>query len=445
MYHTQLRISTFTAALYDYGEALHKSILFYEVQRSGYLEKNRIPYRSHSAMDDMGRAGEDLTGGWYDAGDHMKFGLPMAASTTNIAWGMLMYRQAYEHLHIWNESLAQLKWPLDYFIKCHVAPEEFYYQVGDGGLDHQYWGRPEEMDMERPSYKLDKDTPGSDITGETAAAMAAGSVIFQESDLEYAYTLLEHAKELFNFAMNYRGLYPSLGYYESSRYGDELALAACWLYIATNNSAYLTEAEHLYKEYNLHESAWSYAWNDKKPAVQLLLAELTGNSGYDYETDFKSFLNEWLPGGSIPYTPLGLVYRSEWGPLRYAANVAMLGLIAADFGIRQSAYRDFAYSQIDYILGDTGRSYVVGFGNSPPERPHHRSSSCPDYPEKCGWQEHSSPDPNPQIAYGALIGGPDENDNFVDDRTDYRSNEVACDYNAGFQSALAGTVYYLLR
>lgn len=29
-------------------------------------------------------------------------------------------------------------------------------------------------------------------------------------------------------------------------------------------------------------------------------------------------------------------------------------------------------SQIDYILGDSGRSYVVGFGKNPPKNPHHR-------------------------------------------------------------------------
>ena len=29
-------------------------------------------------------------------------------------------------------------------------------------------------------------------------------------------------------------------------------------------------------------------------------------------------------------------------------------------------------SQIDYILGDSGRSYVVGFGENPPKNPHHR-------------------------------------------------------------------------
>jgi hypothetical protein len=39
-----------------------------------------------------------------------------------------------------------------------------------------------------------------------------------------------------------------------------------------------------------------------------------------------------------------------------------------------------------------------------------------------------------------LVGGPDENDNFADNRTDYVKNEVATDYNAGFQSAVAAII-----
>ena len=94
-------------------------------------------------------------------------------------------------------------------------------------------------------------------------------------------------------------------------------------------------------------------------------------------------------------------------------------------------------SQIHYILGDNGRSYVIGYGNNPPTKPHHRASSCPPVPQWCDANAAGSWDPNPWILYGALVGGPDEWDNYVDDRNDYIANEVACDYNAGFQSAIA--------
>ena len=44
------------------------------------------------------------------------------------------------------------------------------------------------------------------------------------------------------------------------------------------------------------------------------------------------------------------------------------------------------------------------------------------------------------VLYGALVGGPDQWDNYVDDRNDYVANEVATDYNAGFQSALVAYI-----
>ena len=43
----------------------------------------------------------------------------------------------------------------------------------------------------------------------------------------------------------------------------------------------------------------------------------------------------------------------------------------------------------------------------------------------------------PWTLYGALVGGPDQFDKYTDSRGDYIANEVATDYNAGFQSACA--------
>lgn len=65
-------------------------------------------------------------------------------------------------------------------------------------------------------------------------------------------------------------------------------------------------------------------------------------------------------------------------------------------------------------------------------------SSCPDIPKPCGWEAFDNPGPNPHLLKGALVGGPDNTDVYLDDRKDYVKNEVACDYNSGFQTALAG-------
>jgi len=58
------------------------------------------------------------------------------------------------------DGRAAVKWATDYFLKAHTAPNEFYGQVGRGDLDHSFWGRPEDMTMARPAYKIDTSRPG---------------------------------------------------------------------------------------------------------------------------------------------------------------------------------------------------------------------------------------------------------------------------------------------
>jgi len=80
-----------------------------------------------------------------------------------------------------------------------------------------------------------------------------------------------------------------------------------------------------------------------------------------------------------------------------------------------------------------GRSYVVGFGHQPPVNPHHRAA------HGSTTNNINLPVETQHVLYGALVGGPGSpNDtDYVDVRTDYRSNEVALDYNAGYTAALS--------
>jgi endoglucanase len=63
------------------------------------------------------------------------------------------------------------------------------------------------------------------------------------------------------------------------------------------------------------------------------------------------------------------------------------------------------------MLGDSGRSFVVGFGNNPPTHIHHRGASCPiengagSGNPSCDYTNYALQTPNPNILYGALVGG----------------------------------------
>jgi len=156
---------------------------------------------------------------------------------------------------------------------------------------------------------------------------------------------------------------------------------------------------------------------------------------------------------NIRKTPGGMTWKMKWGPNRYAANFAAIATFAANLEPpmpNRGKYLQYARSQINYLLGDNKRksSYVVGFGRNPPKSPHHRSSSCPTWRSRpvpvCTFNSLNRGGPNPHILYGALVGGPDVNGNYKDDRRDYVANEVATDYNAGFQSAVAGLTHHAM-
>ena len=430
---------------FNYGEALEKSILFYEAQRSGDLPAtNRVEWRGDSALKDGADVGVDLTGGYYDAGDHVKFGLPMASSMTMLGWGVVEYRGAYEQSGQLPYILDTIKWGTDYIIKAHTAPNEFWGQVGLGGPDHAFWGPAENMTMARPAFKIDAQHPGSDLAGEAAAALAAASIVFRPTDTAYADLLLDHAVELYNFADTYRGKYSdsipdAANFYNSySGYNDELVWGATWIHNAieatgATDTTYLNKAESYYQGVN---KGWTQSWDDKSYGASILLAQETGKP--QYRNDVEGWLNHWTDksGGGITYTPGGLAWLSQWGSLRYSANTAFLADIYSDtVNDPNNRYSDFAEGQIDYILGDNpnNRSYVVGFGENSPQNPHHRGAH--------GSTTNNINDPvdNRNVLVGALVGGPSApNDNaYTDDRTNYITNEVALDYNAGFTGALA--------
>ena len=73
------------------------------------------------------------------------------------------------------------------------------------------------------------------------------------------------------------------------------------------------------------------------------------------------------------------------------------------------------------------------------------SRSCPNRPATCDYSALNNPNANPQVLNGALAGGPDRNDFYQDDRNNYQCNEVALDYNAGFQAAVAGIIKAQLK
>ncbi|XP_074580667.1 endoglucanase 14-like [Curcuma longa] len=180
----------------DYGQALTKSLLFFEAQRSGKLPADqKVTWRGDSALRDGSEGGVDLAGGYYDAGDNVKFGFPYAFAVTSLAWSVVEFSAQLQAKGELQNALAAVKWGTDYLLKAHAGPQLLYVEVGDGNSDHQCWQRPEDMTTPRTTFKIDESNHGSDVAAETAAALAAASIAFKSSDAGYSATLLDHSKQ----------------------------------------------------------------------------------------------------------------------------------------------------------------------------------------------------------------------------------------------------------
>ncbi|KAM3191171.1 hypothetical protein ACQJBY_068853 [Aegilops geniculata] len=460
------------ATAFNYADALAKSIIFFEGQRSGKLPPgNRMPWRADSGLTDGAQYNVDLVGGYYDAGDNLKFGLPMAFSTTMLAWSVADFGKfmGAELPH----ARAAVRWGADYLLKAATAtPGALYVQVGEPGRDHACWERPEDMDTPRSVYRVDANKPGSDVAGETAAALAASSIAFRRSDPAYASRLLHAAMEVFDFADRHRGSYSdSLSsevcpfYCSYSGYHDELLWAASWLHRASNNASYMTYVEAYGMQ--LGDDDYSFSWDDKRVGTKVLLSrgflrrKLQGLQLYKAHSD--SYICSLVPGTSSfqagQYTPGGLIYKEGESNMQYVTTATFL-LLAYSKYLKSSGATvscgggvvspadlvALAKRQVDYILGKNpaGRSYMVGFGARYPERAHHRGASMPSvraHPGRigcdAGFQYLHAGGANPNVLVGAVLGGLDSRDGFDDDRGNYAQSEPATYINAPLVGALA--------
>ncbi|MGD9155219.1 MAG: glycoside hydrolase family 9 protein [Bacillota bacterium] len=436
----------FAATDFNYTDAFAKSILYYEASWCGPdAGNNRLKWRGPCHTEDGADVGLDLTGGFHDAGDHVKFGLPQVYAASTLGWAYYEFKDAFVAKGQDGYMLNILKHFNDYFLKCFPDDTTFYYQCGDGTTDHSYWGPPELQSTAittRPTlYAATPSTPASDVCGSAAASLALMYLNYQEQDEDYAAQCLAAAKKLFTFGNQYRGKSESGGFYGSTSFLDDLTWGAIWLYVATQDETYLTAIEAFMVEkgidgVNEYCNHWTHCWDDVFGGVFVKLAEITKEAKYVKIAEEN--LDYWMDG--VAATPGGVKYINSWGALRYTAAECMMAVVYYKV-TGEEKYLNFAKEQIDYILGDNPRnsSYVVGFGNNYPKFPHHRAASgrmeaAPAYETK--------KDPEKHLLYGALVGGPDSADEYCDDIDEYCYTEVAIDYNAGFVGAMAGMVQY---
>ncbi len=425
-------VSAATISSSDYALAFKDSLWFYDANKCGkdVAQDNVFSWRSACHTTDGSDVGHDMTGGYHDAGDHIKFGITNGYAASILAWSLYEFKDAYDAAGITDKSISTLKYFTDFMMKSRVSATKYYYHVGDPG-DHDYWGPPEKQTGNRGTrYYMGSGQPGADVCGLYAGSLALMYLNLKDSDPSYADKCLTAAKELYALGKNSRGTCKADTFYTSSAWEDDMAWAAVWLYAAENNNSYKTDLASFLPSPGTN---WTICWNDMKLAAACAAAEFTGEA--KYKDAITSNLNYWK--NSISKTPGGLRVLDSWGTLRYSAAESFLALMYYKLYKDESA-KTFAKSQIDYIMGanPANMSYIVGFGSNYPKHPHHRAASGIS-----GWDNWKDPAKN--VLTGALVGGPDMSDSYTDLTDKFTCSEVAIDYNAGLVGALAAmTKYY---
>ncbi|XP_042423634.1 endoglucanase 8-like [Zingiber officinale] len=458
---------------HDYKLALSTSLLFFEGQRSGKLPPNqRLTWRKDSALRDGQEGGVDLTGGYYDAGDNVKYSFPMAFTATMLAWSIIEFGDGMAMGNEWINAAEALRWNTDFLLKATAhLPNTVYAMVGNPNSDHICWERPEDMETPRPVYAVNTAHPGSEVAGEIAAALAAASIAFKTYDAAYSQRLLSKAKQAYYFANTYQGSYnDSIGYAvcpfycDFSGYHDELAWGGAWLNKATNSKKYQNHVDTAIRKMKLMQEEGTnyidteFSWDNKHAGTYVLLSQIG-----QYEKEAQTFACAVLPESptrTVKYTPGGLLFKTQGCNNQIVGSLSLLALIYAKHltEARQTItcgntqfppwkLVEFAKNQADYILGTNplGMSYMVGYGPKFPQHVHHRAASLPSvnaHPSfiACGdgFSYLNRPNPNMNELTGAIVGGPNSGtDNFADDRRQSAQTEPTTYVNAPFVGVFA--------
>ena len=442
---------TANAADNDYYKALAMSLYMYDANACGNgITDGPLTWRGDchtydsaasvgsldgslkSAVDPDGDGKVDVSGGFHDAGDHIKFNLTIGFGMNSLALSEYLNPGVYEKAGCKDHLIYELKWGADYLMKTTFLDSSgnvaaIAHVVANGGEDHAIWSAPEAQTYARPIYWLTANKNNSPVCCEMAAGLAGTAYVVKDSDPEYADKCIKYAKALLEFGQKHvgnegGGLADFYG--TDAQYQDEEAMAQAWLWI--NKAGEKPSRVPKNKDYgDAQYDGWVYCWNKVWQGYAALMYKATGDQAFADELKVE------LEGqGGLK---VGTYNADGWGASRYNCAKQMDALALAN-GDKDSDYAKGAKYQMDHILGDNslGYSFLLGYGDKWPVHIHHRAAN----PGTDANGASSNPSAK-YTAYGLLVGG-DDKSGYQDQTDKYQYTEGALDYNGCFAVACAG-------
>lgn len=346
----------------------------------------------------------DVSGGWHDAGDQLKYLITSSYATAHMLMAYQMYPDRFEDKvnalgQPWPNGIPDIldeaKWGLDWIHKMHPASDQLFHQVADD-RDHKGFKIPNKDNSDygwganqyRPAYfatgkpqglmKYQSEATGvANLAGRSAAAMALAARIWEKdlNDPVFAAKCKEAALSLYKLGREKEGYQQGNSYgapyrYNEETWADDMEWAAAELYKLTGENDYLDQAKKYALMSNTEDS-----WTVRDSAAHYQLYPFINMGHYSLhevvDEDFKKVLEGYYLDG-INYT-LQRAKRNPFHigiPFIWCSNNLLTSLITQVILYEKmsgdTSFEPFLTAQRDWLFGRNpwGTSMFTGIPES---------------------------------------------------------------------------------
>lgn len=431
--------ASFEVSNKQYSSIRDSVLAFFKSQRCGYTNPSNHDVchiadatEIYDVQNNKLSTSADLTGGWHDAGDYIKFINTTAFTTYMLLFSYefdpVRYGQDFNYNQI-PDVLEEAKVGLDWLLKCYLGEGKLVNIVQNLQDHDQGWRLPEndKLKFNRPAYL----SMGKNTIGMYVATLSLAYRIWKDkiNYPEYQDKLLKTAIEVFS----YYDKVPDIDdnptkMYIDNKYTGKLALGALELYNSTKNENYLTLAKQLAD--NTPADYW-WSWGDVSTLLFYKIFPYDSKHITKIESNLRHFTNYYqknLFNNATDYS---------WGTTHALLGVSLNAILYKHL-TKNNLYDSISTAQLNYILGQNnwGISFIYGFGKNYVKNLHSQIAFF-----------------NDGKLYGAVTAGPvprdiystykikyekddylkdfhSERAIYVDDRFDYLTNEPTIVTNA---------------
>ncbi|WP_199434688.1 glycoside hydrolase family 9 protein [Qaidamihabitans albus] len=404
----------------------------------------------------------DVSGGWYDAGDHGKYVVNGGISAAQVlsTYERTLHADRADPARLGDGSLAvpeqgngvpdvldEARWQVEFLLSMQVPTGQELAGMAHHKVHDENWTGLPLLPHEDPERR-ELHPASTAATLNLAAVGAQCARLFARYDADFAARCLRAAETAWGAAKAHPARYADPddgvggGAYSDTDVTDEFYWAAAELYLTTGSGEYWTEVSS-----SEHHDAdvftdGGFGWASVAALGMLNLATVPS----ELSAERLTFVRDAVVRGAqryvatanaeaydLPYAPAG--YDYVWGSNSQVLNNMVVLATAHDLTGR-GEFADAVLTGWDYLLGRNplNRSYVTGYGEHDARNQHHRF-----------WANQLDTSlPNPPA--GSLAGGPNTGIQdpvaaehlagcapalcYIDDIGSWATNEVTINWNA---------------